>query len=184
MNSFDKTKFLFTYVYFTGFTSVAKIREILWTACVQRKSWTALDEFDFWSRVEGTYSRVEGKWSRVKGRGSKNYWVSAPKVQYSAVIRIPGPEILIIEPQSPIRILSLIYYFLISPIQKFTGSCLLEFPAFGSYFCLSKTFTFPRTLWHAEHQTLAFSISTVNFFFSGPRIRIIAEDKVRIADCG
>ena len=60
----------------------------------------------------------------------------------------------------------------------------LVFPAFGSYFCLSKTFTFPRTLRHAEHQTLALSISTVKlFFFSGPRIRIIAEDKVRIADC-
>ena len=103
MNSFDKTKFLFAYVYLTGFTSVAKIQDILWTACVKRKSWTALDEFDFWSRVEGTYSRVEGtysrvegKWSWVKGRGSKNYWVSAPKVQYSAVIRIPGPENLII----------------------------------------------------------------------------------------
>ena len=47
------------------------------------------------------------------------------------------------------------------------------FAAFGSYFCLSKTFTFPRTLRRAEHQNLAL---TVKLFFSGSRIRIIAED--------
>ena len=66
-------------------------------------------------------------------------------------------------------------YFLTSSTQRFTGSCLLEFPvpvfaAFGSYFCLSKTFTFPRTLRRAEHQNLALSIFTVKLFFSGPQI--------------
>ena len=55
------------------------------------------------------------------------------------------------------------------------------FAAFGSYFCLSKTFTFPRTLRRAEHQNLALSI-TVKSFFSGPRIRIIAEDNANAED--
>ena len=78
-------------------------------------------------------------------------------------------------------------YFLTSSTQKFTGSCLLEFPvpvfaAFGSYFCSSKTFTFPRTLRRAEHQNLALSIFTVKLFFSGPRIRIIAEDNANAED--
>ena len=76
-------------------------------------------EFAFWSRVEGRGSRVEGRGKN--GRGSKNYS----------------------------KLFS--NYFLTSSAQKFTGSCLLEFPVpvvapFGSYFCLSKTFTFPRTL--------------------------------------
>ena len=56
------------------------------------------------------------------------------------------------------------------------------FAAFGSYFCLSKTFTFPRTLPRAEHQNLALSIFTVKLFFSGPGIRIIAEDNVNAED--
>ena len=78
-------------------------------------------------------------------------------------------------------------YFLNSSTKKFTGSCLIEFPvpvfaAFGSYFCLSKTFTFPRTLRRAEHQNLALSIFTVKLFFSGPRIRIIAEDNANAED--
>ena len=55
------------------------------------------------------------------------------------------------------------------------------FAAFGSYFCLSKTFTFPRTLRRAEHQNLT-SIFTVKLFFSGPRIRIIAEDNANAED--
>ena len=50
------------------------------------------------------------------------------------------------------------------------------FAAFGSYSCLSKSFTFPWTLRRAEHQNLALSIFTVKLFFSGPRIRIIVED--------
>ena len=71
--------------------------------------------------VEGRGSRVTSRGSRVNGRGSKNYS----------------------------KLFS--NYFLTSSTQKFTGSCLLEFPvplfaAFGSYFCLSKSFTFPRTL--------------------------------------
>ena len=87
-------------------------------------------------------------WSTVTSRGSKNYW----------------------------KLFS--NYLLTSSIQKFTGSCLLEFPvpvfaAFGSYFCLSKTFTFPPILWGAEHQNMALSIITVKLFF----FRIIAEDK-------
>ena len=53
------------------------------------------------------------------------------------------------------------------------------FAAFGSYFCLSKTFTFPQTLRHADPQTLA-----VNYYFFGPRIIIIAENKMRIPDFG
>ena len=79
-------------------------------------------------------------------------------------------------------------YFLTSSTQKFTGLCLLEFQvpvfaAFGSYFCLSKTFTFPRTLRRAEHQNLAaLSIFTVKLFFSGPRIRIIEEDNANAED--
>ena len=56
------------------------------------------------------------------------------------------------------------------------------FAAFGSYFCLSRTFTFPRTLRCAEHQNLALSIFTVKLFFSGPRIRIIAEDNANAED--
>ena len=36
----------------------------------------------------------------------ENHWVSAPEVQYSAVIRIRGPEKLIILSQSAIRTLS------------------------------------------------------------------------------
>ena len=71
---------------------------------------------------------VEGRGSRVNGRGSKIYS----------------------------KLFS--NYFLTSSTQKFTGSCLLEFPvpvfaAFGSYFCLSKTFTFPRTLRRAVNQS-------------------------------
>ena len=74
-----------------------------------------------------------------------------------------------------------------SSTQKFTGSCLLEFPvpvfaAFGSYFCLSKTFTFPRTHRRAEHQNLALSIFMVKLFCSGPRIQIIAEDNANAED--
>ena len=48
------------------------------------------------------------------------------------------------------------------------------FVAFGSYFCLSKTFTLQRTLRRAEHHNLA--LNMVKLFYSGPRIRIIAED--------
>ena len=55
------------------------------------------------------------------------------------------------------------------------------FAAFGSYFCLSKTFTFPRTLRRAEFQNRT-SISTVQLFFSGLRIRIIAEDNANAED--
>ena len=51
------------------------------------------------------------------------------------------------------------------------------FAAVGPHFCLPKTFTFPWTLWGAEHQSMALSIITIKFFFSGPRIRIIGEDK-------
>ena len=73
------------------------------------------------SRVTSRGSRVNCRGSRVNGPGSKNYS----------------------------KLFS--NYFLTSSTQKFTGSCLLEFPvpvfaAFGSYFCLSKSFTFPRTL--------------------------------------
>ena len=32
-----------TQEHLTGYTFVNKIQEILWTACVQRKSWTALN---------------------------------------------------------------------------------------------------------------------------------------------
>ena len=89
--------------------------------------------------VEGRGSRVTSRGSRVNGRGSKIYS----------------------------KLFS--NYFSTSSTQKFTGSCLLEFPvpvfaAFGSYFCLSKTFTFPRTLRRAEHQNLALSIFTVKLF--------------------
>ena len=56
------------------------------------------------------------------------------------------------------------------------------FATFGSYFCLSKTFTFPRTLRRAEHQNLALPIFTVKFFLSGPRIQIIAEDNANAED--
>ena len=67
---------------------------------------------------------------------------------------------------------------------SFTGSCLLEFPvpvfaAFGSYFCLSKTFTFPRTLRRAEHQNLALSIFT---YFFGELILIEQTTKARITE--
>ena len=98
--------------------------------------------------VEGRGSRVTSRGSRVNGRGSKIYS----------------------------KLFS--NYFLTSSTQKFTGSCLLEFPgpvfaAFGSYFCLSKTFTFPRTLRRAEHQNLALSIFTVKLFFSGPRSEVV-----------
>ena len=100
---------------------------------------------------------VEHRGSRVNGRGSKNYS----------------------------KLFS--NYLLTSSTQKFTGSCLLEFPgtvfaAFGSYFCLSKTFTFPRTLRRAEHQNLALSIFTVKLFFSAPRIQIIAENNANAED--
>ena len=30
-----------------------------------------VEEFAFWSRVEGKWSRVKGKWSRVKGKWSR-----------------------------------------------------------------------------------------------------------------
>ena len=101
--------------------------------------------------------RVTSRGSKVNGRGSKNY----SKLFYS--------------------------YLLTSLIQKFTGSCLLEFSvpvfaAFGSYFCLSKTFTFPQTLRRAEHQNLALSIFTVKLFFSLPRIRIIVQDNAIAED--
>ena len=47
----------------------------------------------------------------------------------------------------------------------------------GACLGLSKTLTFPRTLRRAEYQNLAaLFIFTVKLFFSGPRIRIIAED--------
>ena len=105
----------------------------------------------------GTLLREFAFWSRVNGRGSKIYS----------------------------KLFS--NYFVTSSTQKFTGSCLLEFPvpvfaAFGSYFCLSKTFTFPRTLRRAKHQNLALSIFMFNFFCSGPRIRIIAEDNANAED--
>ena len=85
-------------------------------------------EFAFWSRVESRESRVTSRGSRVNGQGSKIYS----------------------------KLFS--NYFLTSSTQKFTGSCLLEFPgpvfvAFGSYFCLSKTSTFPRTLRHVVNQS-------------------------------
>ena len=100
--------------------------------------------------VEGRGSRVEGRGSRVTSRGSR---------VTSRGSRVNGRGSRVNGRGSKIYSKLFSNYFLTSSTQKFTGSCLLEFPvpvsaAFGSYFCLSRTFTFPRTLRRAEHQIL------------------------------
>ena len=92
------------------------------------------DEFAFWLRVEGRGSRVEGRGSRVTSRGS----------------RVNGRGSRVNGRGSKNYSKLFLNYFLTSSTQKFTGSCLLEFlvpvfAAFGSYFCLPKTFTFPAS---------------------------------------
>ena len=49
-------------------------------------------------------------------------------------------------------------------------------------FLFVKNFYIPRTFRRAEHQNLTLSIFTVKLFFSGRRIRIIAEDSANAED--
>ena len=80
------------------------------------------------------------------------------------------------------------YFQIIFELRQLTSSQPAR--VFSSFRCLfllhlglSKTFTFPRTLRRAEYQNLAaLSIFTVKLFFSGPRIRIIAEDNAHAED--
>ena len=160
INSFAKTKFLFTCVYLTGFTCVVKIQEILWAACVKinAKVERLSTNLHF-----GRGSRVSSRGSRVKGRGSKNYS----------------------------KIFS--NYFLTSSIQIFTGSCLLELPVpvFFFFFFVCHIWViclFVKNFYIPTDSPACWTSGPFNFygyFFSGLRIRIIAEDNANVedADC-
>ena len=104
--------------------------------------------------VEGRGSRVTSRGSRVDGRGSRV--------------------------EKLFKIIFKLFSNLFQGRVYSSFRCL--FLPYWVIFLFVKNVYIPRTLRRAEHQNLALSIFTVKLFFSGRRIRIIAEDNANAED--